>query len=60
MLNLAVISTHHALVPDTGGFDWFALTAWVVAFIGMQRLNWGMVPVIIGSAAAGLAWKTIH
>jgi len=59
VLNLAVIFTHHTLVPDTGGFDWYALAASLIAFVGMQRLNWGMVPVIIGSAAAGLAWKTI-
>ena len=25
VLNLAVIFTHHTLVPDTGGFDWYAL-----------------------------------
>jgi len=59
VLNLAVIFTYHTLVPDTGGFDWYALAASLVAFIGMQRFKWGMVPVIIGSAAAGLVWKTI-
>jgi chromate transporter len=59
VLNLAVIFTYHTLVPDTGGFDWYALIASIVAFAGMQRLKWGMVPVIASSAAAGLAWKTI-
>jgi chromate transporter len=53
VLNLAVLFTHHTLLPDAGGFDWYALAAAVVAFIGMQRFKWGMVPVIIGSAAAG-------
>jgi chromate transporter len=59
VLNLAVIFTHHTLVPDTGGFDWYALAASLVAFIGMQRFKWDMVPVIIGSAAAGFVWKII-
>ena len=57
VLNLAVIFTHHTLFPDTGGFDWYALAASLVAFVGMQRFKWEMVPVIVGSAAAGYAWK---
>ena len=56
VLNLAVLFTHHTLLPDKGGFDWYALAAAVVAFIGMQRFKWGMIPVIIGSAAAGYGW----
>jgi chromate transporter len=59
VLNLAVFFTHHTMVPDTGGFDWYALAAAVIAFIGMQRFKWGMVPVIVGSALAGFVWKTI-
>ncbi len=59
VLNLAVIFTHHTLLPDKGGFDLYALAAAVVAFIGMQRFKWGMVPVIIGSAAAGYVWITV-
>ncbi len=59
VLNLAVIFTHHTLVPDTGGFDWYALAAAAVAFIGMQRFKWGMIPAIAGSAAAGFIWKTV-
>ncbi len=59
VLNLAVLFTRHTLVPDAGGFDWYALAASVVAFIGMQRFKWGMVPVILGSAAAGYLWKTL-
>ena len=56
VLNLAVIFTYHTLLPDKGGFDWYALAAALAAFIGMQRFKWGMVPVIIGSAAAGSVW----
>ncbi|MGE5751721.1 MAG: chromate efflux transporter [Nitrospirota bacterium] len=59
VLNLAVTFTRHTLIPDAGGFDWYALIASIVAFIGMTRLKWGMIPVIAGSALAGLIWKTI-
>jgi chromate transporter len=59
VLNLAVTFTRHTLIPDTGGFEWYALVASIVAFIGLTRLKWGMIPVIIGSALAGLIWKTI-
>lgn len=59
VLNLAVLFTHHALVPDAGGFDWYALAASIIAFIGMQQFQWGMVPVIIGSAAAGYVWQIL-
>jgi chromate transporter len=59
VLNLAVIFTHHTLVPDTGGFDWYALAASIIAFAGMQRLKWDMVTVIAGSAAAGYVWQIL-
>lgn len=57
VLNLSVIFTYHVLLPEGKGFDWYALMASVVAFIGMMRFKWGMIPVIIGSALAGYAWK---
>lgn len=57
VLNLAVTFTWHALVPDKGGFDWYALIASVVTFYGLQYRHWPMIPVIIGSALAGFIWK---
>jgi chromate transporter len=59
VLNLAVIFTHHTMIPDIGGFDWYALAAAIIAFAGMMRYKWGMVPVITGSALAGFIWKTM-
>ena len=59
VLNLGVTFARHTLFPDAGGFEWYALVASIVAFIGMTRLKWGMIPVIVGSALAGLIWKTI-
>jgi len=57
VLNLAVLFTYHTLIPDTGGFDWYALAASIIAFIGLQRFNWSMIPVIVGSASVGYIWK---
>ncbi len=59
VLNLAVLFTYHTLLPDKGGFDWYALVSATIAFIGMQRFKWGMVPVIIGSAVAGYGWNMV-
>jgi chromate transporter len=57
VLNLFVIFTHHVLLPEGKGFDWYALAAAVLAFVGMVRFKWGMIPVIAGSALAGFIWK---
>ncbi|MCK9420756.1 MAG: chromate efflux transporter [Nitrospirae bacterium] len=59
VLNLAVFFTHHTLAPDIGGFNWYALAAAAIAFIGMQLFKWGMIPVIAGSAVAGFVWKIL-
>ncbi|HXY53216.1 MAG TPA: chromate efflux transporter [Nitrospirota bacterium] len=59
VLNLAVTFTRHTLLPDAGGFEWYALVASIVAFIGMTRFKWGLITVIAGSSLAGLIWKTI-
>ncbi len=59
VLNLGVTFTRHTLFPDVGGFEWYALVAALAAFVGMKRFKWDMIPVIIGSALAGLLWKTI-
>ncbi|HXX58984.1 MAG TPA: chromate efflux transporter [Thermodesulfovibrionales bacterium] len=59
VLNLAVNFTRHTLLPETGGFQWYALAASIISFVGMTKFKWGMIPVIIGSALAGYIWKQI-
>jgi chromate transporter len=59
VLNLSVIFTYHVLFPEGKGFDWYALLASLVAFAGMLRFKWGMIPVIVGSALAGFVWKMV-
>jgi len=54
VLNLAVWFALHALFPTRGHIDWFLLVVSVVAFIGILRWKWGIVPVI--GAAALLGW----
>jgi len=46
-------------VPDVGSLDWFSLALAAVAFTGMRRWKWGIVPVVLGGAAAGMAWRAI-
>lgn len=57
ILNLGLNFARHTLLPETGVFDWFALAVSLTAFSGMQFFKWPMIPVIIGSAAAGYIWK---
>ncbi len=59
VLNLGVNFALHALLPDGGGFDWYALVISAIAFVGMQYLKWPMIPVIIGSAFAGYLWQIV-
>jgi chromate transporter len=39
--------------------DGFVLVVGLVAFVGMRRWKWGIVPVVVASAALGLAWKLL-
>lgn len=55
--NLGINFTRHAIFSQTGGIDWYAITASAIIFIGLQYCHWPMIPVIIGSALAGLIWK---
>lgn len=57
VLNLSVLFTTHVLLPEGKGLDGYALAASLVAFVGMLRLKWGMIPVIISSALVGAVWK---
>ena len=59
VLNLSVLFTTHVLLPEGKGFDWYALFAALLAFVGMLRFKWGMIPVIFGSALAGYVWKMV-
>ena len=57
ILNLAVWFGLHALFPAGRTIDWFALILSVIAFIGMLKWKWNVVPVVLGSGLAGLIYQ---
>jgi chromate transporter len=59
ILNLAVWFGLHALFPPGRVIDSFALIVSVIAFIGMLKWKWSVVPVVLGSGLAGLLYQLI-
>jgi chromate transporter len=57
ILNLAVWFGLHALFPAGRAIDWFALVVGVIAFVGMLKWSWNVIPVVIGSGLAGLIYQ---
>ncbi|MBI4617125.1 MAG: chromate efflux transporter [Planctomycetes bacterium] len=57
--NLAIWFGRHVLFPESGGVNLFAVVVAVVAFVGMERWKWDVVPVVLGSALAGVALRTL-
>jgi chromate transporter len=57
VLNLAVWFGLHVIFPRAHVIDWFAIALCVIAFIGMLKWRWDVVPVVIGSAVAGLIYR---
>jgi chromate transporter len=59
VLNLAVWFGLHTLLPERGSVNWFAVVVGLVAFLGMLRWKWDVVPVVLGSGAVGLLYRLI-
>jgi len=74
ILNLAVELSIHTLfrdveiihagparlpLPALGSVDLFALVLAVMAFVALRYRGWGIVPVVAGSALAGIVWKLV-
>lgn len=59
ILNLAVWFALQVLFPAGGGVDGFALLVAVVVFVGMLRLGWGVVPVVLGGALVGFGYRNL-
>jgi len=57
ILNLAVWFGVHVIFPLGGNVDWFAFTVCAIAFVGMLRWKWNIVPVVLGSGLIGLIYK---
>ncbi|MDA7915875.1 chromate efflux transporter [Verrucomicrobia bacterium] len=53
ILNLAIWFGVHVIVPDNQPVNWFGLAVAVVAFVGMYRFKWEVVPVVLGAGVLG-------
>jgi chromate transporter len=59
ILNLAVWFGKHVLLPEPRRVDWFALVVMLVAFIGLWRWKWNVIPVVIGAGLLGILFRLI-
>lgn len=57
VLNLAVWFGVNVLVPETGRVDWYAAVVSVVAFAGLTRWKWDIIPVVVLAGVFGLIYK---
>jgi hypothetical protein len=39
--------------------DWFAVVVSLIAFTGMVKWKWGLIPVVIGAGALGLLNRSL-
>ena len=59
ILNLAVWFGLHVLFPAGGRIDWFAVCVALVAFAGIVRWKWDVIPVVLGAGVAGLLYRIL-
>jgi chromate transporter len=57
VLNLAVWFGLHVVFPSSGTVDSFAILVGLVAFTGMIRWKWDIVPVVLTAGFAGLIFR---
>ncbi len=54
VLNLAVWFGLHVLFPANLPVNWFGVVVCVVAFIGMVKWKWDIIPVVLGAGLLGV------
>jgi chromate transporter len=59
VLNLAVWFGLHVIFPNPGTVDWFAILVGFVAFLGLVRWKWDIVPVVLSAGIAGLIFRML-
>ena len=59
VMNLAVWFAINALFPGRAAIDWFACIISAVAFVGMLRWKWDIIPVVLGSGMLGLLFNLV-
>lgn len=59
VLNLAVWFALPVLFPAPDVIDWFAVAAGIIAFLGMLKWKWDIIPVVFGAGLLGLIYKSL-
>jgi chromate transporter len=59
ILNLAIWFGLHVIFPAAGNVDWFAFMVCAIAFVGMLRWKWNIVPVVLSSGLLGLIYTLV-
>ena len=54
VLNLAVWFGLHVLFPAGQPVNWFGVIVCLIAFAGMVRWKWGIIPAVLGAGALGV------
>ena len=59
IINLAVFFAYHVLWPQgpNGHFEWPSAVIGLAAAVALFRYKRGVIPVVLGSGIAGLAWQ---
>jgi chromate transporter len=57
ILNLAVWFGWHVFVPEPAVIDWFAIALAAIAFVGLLRWKWDIIPVILVAGLLGLVCR---
>ena len=59
ILNLAVWFGWHVLTPEHAPVNWFGVAVAGVAFIGLLKWKWGVIPVVAGAGLLGILYRLI-
>ena len=59
ILNLAVWFGWHVLTPEHAPVNWFGVVVAGVAFIGLLKWKWGVIPVVAGAGLLGVLYRLI-
>jgi hypothetical protein len=39
--------------------DWFGVAVSAVAFVGLVKWKWEVIPLVVGAGLAGMGWKLL-
>jgi chromate transporter len=59
VLNLAVWFGLHVIFPSANVVDWLAVVVGLVAFAGMTKWKWDIIPVVLGAGLLGLVYRMV-